>query len=80
MDIVPGSQLNGRSNGSQGGPQGAEAAAAEQVLVEIKDVSLSIPQRKKYDLCFTKNYLYARASGSSAPVEGIVYPWREIGK
>lgn len=55
------------------------AAAAEPVLLEVKDISVSIPQRKKYDLCFTKHYLYARASGSSAPVQGIVYPWTDIG-
>jgi hypothetical protein len=39
---------------------------------------VSVPQRKKYDLCFTKNFLYARVSGTSAPVQGIVYPWRDI--
>ncbi|KAJ9132275.1 Histone chaperone [Pleurostoma richardsiae] len=57
---------------------GAEAAASESVLLEVKDISVSIPQRKKYDLVFTKNYLYARASGSTTPVKGIVYAWKEI--
>lgn len=58
---------------------GAGDAASEDVLLEIKDISLSAPQRKKYDLCFTKNFLYARASGTSAPAQGIVYPWKDIG-
>ncbi|KAK3388753.1 hypothetical protein B0T20DRAFT_364534 [Sordaria brevicollis] len=64
--------------GSQAAVLGADAAAAETVLLEIKDISISIPQRKKYDLCFTKNFLYARASGSPVPVQGIVYPWTDI--
>ncbi len=53
--------------------------AAETVLLEIKDISVSIPQRKKFDLCFTKHYLYARASGTMSPVPGIVYAWKDIG-
>lgn len=65
--------------GSQAAVLGADAAAAEPVLLEIKDISVSVPQRKKYDLCFTKNFLYARASGSPVPVQGIVYPWKDIG-
>ncbi|KAK3490070.1 hypothetical protein B0T13DRAFT_479988 [Neurospora crassa] len=64
--------------GSQAAVLGADAAAAEPVLLEIKDISVSVPQRKKYDLCFTKNFLYARASGSRVPVQGIVYPWKDI--
>ncbi|KAK3348181.1 hypothetical protein B0H65DRAFT_522867 [Neurospora tetraspora] len=64
--------------GSQAAVLGADAAAAEPVLLEIKDISISVPQRKKYDLCFTKNFLYARASGSPVPVQGIVYPWKDI--
>ncbi|KAL1892634.1 hypothetical protein Sste5346_006919 [Sporothrix stenoceras] len=54
------------------------AAAAETVLLEVKDISVSIPQRKKYDLCFTPNYLYARASNTTTPVPGIVYAWKDF--
>lgn len=57
----------------------ADAAAAEPVLLEVKDISVAAPQRKRYDLCFTKNFLYARASGGSAPVPGVIYQWRDIG-
>lgn len=40
---------------------------------------MSAPQRKKYDLCFTKRFIYARAPGTSAPVQGIIYPWKDVG-
>ncbi|KAJ0374726.1 hypothetical protein COL26b_007047 [Colletotrichum chrysophilum] len=53
-------------------------AADEDVLLEIKEISVSVPQRKKYGLCFTANYLYARAPGTTAPVEGIIYAWEDI--
>lgn len=49
------------------------------MLLEIKEISVSVPQRKKYNLCFTKNFLYARVAGTDTPVQGIIYPWREIG-
>jgi hypothetical protein len=71
--------LNGAPAGTAGAVNGADAAAAEPVLLEIKDISLTVPQRKKYDLCFTRNFLYARAAGSAVPVQGIVYAWRDIG-
>ena len=58
---------------------GSVDAATEPVLLEIKDISVSIPQRKKYDLCFTQNFLYARAPGTTGPVQGIVYAWGDIG-
>lgn len=78
-------QLNGHTQGrvppagSQTGALSADAAVADPVLLEVKDISVTAPQRKKYDLCFTKNFLYARASGTSVPVQGIVYPWTDIG-
>lgn len=57
----------------------AQKAAEEVVLLEVKEVSVSIPQRKKYDLCFTKNYLYTKIVGTTAPVQGMVYDWSDIG-
>lgn len=67
---------NGRAaNGVQ---VGGELPETDPVLLEIKDISLSVPVRKKYDLVFTSNFLYARASGTSAPVPGIVYAWRDF--
>ncbi|KAJ8123488.1 hypothetical protein ONZ43_g578 [Nemania bipapillata] len=35
----------------------ADDVAQEDVLLEIKDISVSIPQRKKFDLCFTAGHL-----------------------
>ena len=55
------------------------SAASEPVLLEIKDISVTVPQRKKYNLCFTENFLYARTSASAVPVQGTVYAWRDIG-
>lgn len=69
--------VGGSSRGANGHVNGA-SAASEQVQLEIKEISLSIPQRKKFDLCFTKNHLYARAPNTTAPVEGIVYAWADI--
>ncbi|TQN68089.1 Histone chaperone [Colletotrichum shisoi] len=57
---------------------GTGNAADEEVLLEIKEISVSVPQRKKYDLCFTANHLYARAPNTTAPVEGITYAWEDI--
>jgi hypothetical protein len=57
----------------------ADAAVADPVLLEVKDISVTAPQRKKYDICFTKHFLYARASGTSVPAQGVVYPWKDIG-
>lgn len=56
----------------------ANAAAKEVILLEVKEVSVSIPQRKKYDLCFTKNYLYTKQVGTTTPVQGMVYDWSQI--
>ncbi|KAI1421732.1 hypothetical protein F5Y12DRAFT_718107 [Xylaria sp. FL1777] len=77
VDIEP--SQNGSSSSSNGvAVVSAAAAAAEEVLLEIKDISVSIPQRKKFDLCFTAGHLYARAPGTKAPVPGIIFPWKSI--
>ncbi|KAK4195540.1 hypothetical protein QBC40DRAFT_19633 [Triangularia verruculosa] len=75
--VQPSQQTQSNGNSASRGVS-IDAAASEQVLLEIKDISVSVPQRKKYDLCFTKNFLYAKLSGTSAPVQGIVYPWKDI--
>ncbi|PSR92061.1 hypothetical protein BD289DRAFT_197255 [Coniella lustricola] len=56
----------------------AKAASKEVVLLEIKDVSVAIPQRKKYNLVFTKNYLYTKSAGTDSPVQGMVYEWKNL--
>lgn len=73
-------QPNGHAHG-RAPPAGlsVDVAATDPVLLEVRDISVTAPQRKKYDLCFTKNFLYARASGTSVPVQGVVYPLKDIG-
>lgn len=65
--------------GSATAAAAATGAEHDPIVLEIKDVSVVVPQRKKYDLVFTQNYLYARAPGTSTPVQGIVYSWRDLG-
>lgn len=60
-------------------PLGPGNAADDPVALEIKEISLSSPQRKKLEVCFTANFLYARAPGTVAPIPGIAYAWRDIG-
>lgn len=55
-------------------------AAQEPVLLSIKDISVSAPQRKKFDLCFTQGFLYARSSASPSPVPGMIFAWQDIGQ
>ncbi|KAI3323901.1 Rtt106-domain-containing protein [Xylariaceae sp. AK1471] len=64
---------------SHGAPaSSADDVSQEAILLEIKDISVSIPQRKKFDLCFTANHLYARVSGTKALVPGMIFPWKNI--
>ncbi|KAF3070653.1 hypothetical protein GL218_00534 [Daldinia childiae] len=55
-----------------------EDISNENILLEIKDISVSIPQRKKFELCFTPKHLYARIPGATVPVPGIAYAWKDI--
>ncbi|KAI2463562.1 Rtt106-domain-containing protein [Annulohypoxylon bovei var. microspora] len=59
-------------------PATVEDVASENILLEIKDISVSIPQRKKFELCFTPKHLYARAPGTTAPLPNILYAWEDI--
>ncbi|CAL3965050.1 unnamed protein product [Diplocarpon coronariae] len=54
------------------------ASADEPVLLEVKEISVVIPQRKKYTLCLTSQHLYARLPDSREPVPGISIAWSEI--
>ncbi|KAJ2907163.1 hypothetical protein MKZ38_007678 [Zalerion maritima] len=68
------------SGASVSNGNGAVSTAAdlegEQIILEIKDISVTIPQRKKFDLCFTSKHLFARSGG--VPVQGIIYAWKDI--
>lgn len=68
-------------NGSSSASNGAAASvdvASEDVLLEIKDISVSIPQRKKFDLCLTAHHIYAKASNTTAPIPTITYAWKDF--
>lgn len=66
------------------GPNGAAVEgpdpADDEILLEIKEISVSVPQRKKLEMCLTQHYLYARAPGTTAPLPGAVFAWKDIGK
>jgi len=57
----------------------APASVDDPVLLEVKEISVVIPQRKKYTLCFTSTHLYARLPDSKEPIAGISFAWSEIG-
>lgn len=58
----------------------ASDAGKEPVLLAVKEISVSVPQRKKFELCFTSSFLYARAPGTTTPMPGMIYSWNDIGK
>ncbi|KAH6724551.1 hypothetical protein DL95DRAFT_380244 [Leptodontidium sp. 2 PMI_412] len=56
----------------------ATASSSDPVLLEIKDISVVVPQRKKYTLCFTSTHLYARLPDSKEPAPGVSFAWSDI--
>ncbi|EGS22561.1 putative chaperone protein [Thermochaetoides thermophila DSM 1495] len=66
------------SRGASSAGSSADVTVSEPVLLEIKDISVVVPQRKKYDICFTQSCLFAKAQGATGPAPGLVYPWIEI--
>ncbi|KAH6986331.1 hypothetical protein BKA56DRAFT_642386 [Ilyonectria sp. MPI-CAGE-AT-0026] len=71
-------QANGSANGTHTSADTITNAADEAVLLEIKEISVSVPQRKKFELCFTANHFYARAPGTTAPIPAITHAWKDI--
>ncbi|KAI9155520.1 Histone chaperone RTT106 [Paramyrothecium foliicola] len=69
---------NGAVNGAAGSPAVLANAADEPVLLEIKEISVAVPQRKKFEICFTAQHIYARAPGTTAPIPAITYAWSDI--
>src|SRR6478735_1970947 len=70
---------NGAANGTKAPVKTQTNAADEDVLLEIKEISVSVPQRKKFELCFTDGHIYARAPNTTAPIPAITYAWSDIG-
>jgi hypothetical protein len=85
LESRPAGNANGMNgNGHSTAPNGSapvpvEASSADPVLLEVKDISVVIPQRKKYTLCFTASHLYAKLPGSSEPAAGMSFAWNDIG-
>ena len=75
VDVEPARNEAASSNGVS---NASADVAAESLLLEIKDISVSVPQRKKFDLCFTAQHLYARPPNATAPAPGMIYAWRDI--
>jgi hypothetical protein len=50
----------------------------ENVLLQIKDISVVIPQRKKYTLELTPSHIRTRHPDSKELISGISYAWKEI--
>ncbi|KAI0885394.1 Rtt106-domain-containing protein [Annulohypoxylon maeteangense] len=75
VDIEP--SQNGTTQDATA-PTTIEDVASENILLEIKDISVSIPQRKKFELCFTPKHIYARVPGTTTPLPSIVYAWKDI--
>jgi hypothetical protein len=72
-------QPNGAANGTKHPVKTETNAADESVLLEIKEISVSVPQRKKFELCFTDGHIYARAPNTTAPIPAITHAWSDIG-
>jgi hypothetical protein len=64
---------------ADGTQQASGNAADEPVLLHVKEISVSVPQRKKFEICLTQNFIYARAPGTTAPIPAITYAWKDIG-
>ncbi|TGO48589.1 hypothetical protein BCON_0236g00170 [Botryotinia convoluta] len=66
------------TNGTLNSVGSMPATGEDPVLLEIKEISVVIPQRKKYTLCFTSTHLYARLPTSEEPASGMSYAWKDI--
>lgn len=77
VDVAP--PRNGQPSSNGASMSSPDDVLREDALLEIKDISVSIPQRKKLDLCFTAKHLYARAPGTIIPIPSMIFPWKSIG-
>ncbi|KAH7412652.1 hypothetical protein BKA64DRAFT_659291 [Cadophora sp. MPI-SDFR-AT-0126] len=69
---------SGTNGNASNGFTTVAATANDPVLLEIKEISVVVPQRKKYTLCFTSTHLYARLPDSKDPAPGISFAWSDI--
>ncbi|KAK8107561.1 Histone chaperone [Apiospora kogelbergensis] len=78
VDIEPSASKNGTVAANGAATASSADVASESILLEVKDISVSVPQRKKFDLCFTAQHLYARLPNTTAPVAGMIYAWKDV--
>ncbi|KAL6898564.1 hypothetical protein GGI43DRAFT_423593 [Trichoderma evansii] len=71
-------KVGAETSGSPSSQVALSNAADEAVILSVAEISVSVPQRKKLEICFTSNHLYARAPGTTAPLQGVSYAWRDI--
>lgn len=76
---VDSSQPGRGANGASQPSVGVANAGNEAVALHVKEISVSVPQRKKFEICLSQNFIYARAPGTTEPITGIVYAWKDIG-
>lgn len=51
----------------------------EEALLAVQDISVVIPQRKKFTIEFTNTRIRARDSKTKELVPGIGFKWTDIG-
>ncbi|KAM3441966.1 hypothetical protein MY4824_001380 [Beauveria thailandica] len=71
-------QAGPTTNGSTNGASSAGNPADDPILLQVKEISVSVPQRKKFELCFTRDFLYARLPGTTTPIQAMTYAWSDI--
>lgn len=54
--------------------------ANDEALLQVKDISMVVPLRKKFTIEFTKNHIQARDPKTDELVPGTTYPWKDIGQ
>jgi hypothetical protein len=52
--------------------------ANDESLLQVKEISMVVPLRKKFTIEFTKNHIQARDPKTDELVPGTTYPWKNI--
>lgn len=50
----------------------------DEALLQVKEISMVVPLRKKFTIEFTPNYIQARDPKTNELVPGTTYPWKDI--
>lgn len=54
--------------------------ANDEPLLQVKEISMVVPLRKKFTIEFTKNHIQARDPKTDDVVPGTTYSWKDIGR